>query len=175
MKALISLLLFLPSLAFADVSVPRAKQYAWTVYDTAVLGGASVPGSQNPISLGLALPAGIVITDVWVYINTAFAATGTESLGLACVNSGIANQPDLMAFTSVKNLPANNILLGRMAGGTFVGAGPAISSVPAALNFNQGFGTVPNGCNVSAVIQGLPTYTPYTAGKLTAIIEYFKL
>lgn len=177
MKALIALLLFLPTLSFADVSVPRAKQYAWTTYDVSVLGGNSVAGTQNPINLGLALPSGIVITDVWVYINTSFSApgVGSNSLGLACVSSGVNNQPDLMAFTAIGAVPANNIYEGRMTGGTYVGAGPLISSVPTALNFNQGYGSVPNGCNVKAVIQGQSGFLPYTAGKLTAIIEYFKL
>ncbi len=173
MKALISLLLFLPTLAFADVSVPRAKQYAWTTYDVSVMGGASTPGGQNSIATGLVIPAGGIITDIWIYINTQFAATGTESLGLAC-GQGNAPAPDLMAFTPVKNISADRILASRMLGNTFTGGAALLPPVPTALNFSQGFGSIPTDCTVYAVIQGTSGFTPYTAGKLTAIVEYFR-
>lgn len=169
MKALIFALLFLPVLAQADVSVPRSKQYLWTTYDVSVLGGVSVPGSQNAINLGATMPAGAIITDVWIYINTQFAASGTESLALQC-----AGTQDLMAFTSVKNLAADRMLTSRMLGNTFNGGAALVPASPTALNFSQGFGSIPADCNMSAVIQGTSGFTPYTAGKLTAVVEYFR-
>ena len=179
MKALILALFLIPMLpmmAEADVSVPRAKQYAQAVFDVSVLGGATVPGTQNIINLGTVLPAGIVITDAWVYINTAFAATGTESIAIQC-----AGNQDILNFTSIKNLAADRMLASRMLGNTFNGSSSLIPSSPTSLNFGQGYGSVPatgstvNGCPVSVEIQGLSSYTPYTSGKLTTIIEYFKL
>jgi hypothetical protein len=164
MKRLISLLLFLPTLAFADVSVPRAKQYAWTQYDVAVLGGASTPKN-----LGLTLPAGAIITDVWVYINTQYASAGTESLGLQC-----AGTLDLMAYTPMSAVPADRIFASRMLGNTFNGSAAPIPASPTNLNFSQGFGSVPTACNVTAVVRSDSGYNPYTAGNATFIIEYFK-
>lgn len=166
MKALIALVLFLPTLAMADVSVPRAKQYAWTQYDVALQGGASVAHAQN-----LALPAGAIITNTWLYINTQFAASGTESLGVSCVGS-----QDLMAYTSVKNLPVDRMLAGRLTADSGTGAAAPIPASPTALNLSQGYNSVPNGCNVTVDVRnGGAAYTPYSAGKATLIIEYFKL
>lgn len=172
MKALISLLIFLPSLAFADVSVPRAKQYLWTTYDVSVLGGASTAGSQRAINLGAILPSGAILTNMWVYINTQFAASGTESLGITC--TGAASTPDLMAFTTVKNIAADRLLSARVSGDVYTGAAALIPPSPTVLNLSQGFGSVPADCAVSAVIQGNSGFTPYTAGKLTAIVEFFR-
>lgn len=172
MKALIFLVLFLPSIAFADVSVPRAKQYLWTTYDVSVLGGASTPGSQRAINLGAILPAGAILTNMWVYINTQFAATGTESLGITC--TGAASAPDLMAFTSVKNIAADRMLSANVSGSAFTGAAALIPASPTQLNLSQGFGSVPADCAVSAVIQGNSGFTPYTAGSATVIVEFFR-
>lgn len=165
MKALISLLLFLPSLAFADVSVPRAKQYLWTKYDVSQQGGASTPHG-----MGVALPAGVIVTSVWVYINTQFAASGTESLGISCNGS-----QDIMAYQSVKNIAADRILSGVIATGSFTGSAAPILAIPTTLNFSQGFGSTPNGCNVSFDFRGNAGDTPYTSGAATALIEYFRL
>lgn len=165
MKALVSLLLFIPSLCFADVSVPRAKQYLWTVYDVAQQGGASISHGQ-----GVALPSGAVITAAWVYINTQFAASGTESLGISCNGT-----QDIMAYQSVKNIAADRMLSGVIATASFTGATVPIVAVPTTLNLSQGFGTTPNGCNVTVDVRGNSGDTPYTAGRATAIVEYFKL
>lgn len=165
MKALLALALFLPSLAFADVSVPRAKQYAWTQYDVAAQGGQS---TAHPI--GLVLPAGSIITNAYVYINTQFAASGTESLGISCSGS-----QDIMAYSSVKNLPADRMLAGRLSADVGTGAAAPIPASPTALNLSQGFVSVPSACEVKFDVRGASGYTPYTAGKATAVIEYFKL
>lgn len=164
MKALFFALFLFPLFAQADLSVPRSKQYAWSVYDVSVLGGSS---TSHP--LGLTLPGGAVVTDVWVYINTVFAASGTESLALQC-----AGTTDLMAYNSVKNLAVNNMLGGRLAGTASAnsavigsnGGGNAVALV--------GFGSIPSDCSVSAIVRGDSGYTPYTAGKATFIIEYFR-
>lgn len=170
MKALLLLLaLVVPVFGYADVSIPRAKQYAWSVYDTAVLGGQSV---AHP--LGLTLPAGAIITDMWVYINTQFASSGTESLAFQC-----AGTRDLMAYNSVKNIAKDRVLTAQQAliamnGGSatsFIGT----TASGEAVNLSQGFGSIPTACGVSAVVRGDSGYTPYTAGKATLIIEYFKL
>jgi hypothetical protein len=165
MFKMISLLLLLTAPAFADVSVPRAKQYAWTKYDVAVIGGESVPHAS-----GLSLPAGAIITNVWFYINTQFAATGTESLGISCVGS-----QDIMAYTPLKTTSQDRLLSGNVSGSSFTGAAAPIPATPTVLNFSQGYGSVPNACNVTFDVRGASGYTPYTAGAGTAIIEYFKL
>lgn len=165
MKALIALALFLPTLALADVSVPRAKQYAYTVYDVSTDGGASVSHTQN-----LVMPANAIITNVWVYINTQFAASGTESLGISCVGS-----QDIMAYSSIKNIVKDRMLSGRLSGDIGTGAAAPIPASPTALNLSQGFNSIPSACNVTVDVRGASGYTPYTAGKLTAIIEYFRL
>ena len=167
MKALISLLLFLPTLAFADVSVPRAKQYAWASYDVARDSGASV---SHPI--GLSVPAGAIITNAWLYINTQFAASGTESLGISCAGS-----QDFMAYNSVKNIQADRMLASRLSAQTFDGSGAplAANAGGAALNLSQGFVSVPSACGVSFDVRGASGYTPYTGGKATLILEYFRL
>lgn len=165
MKALLLALFFLPYLAHADVSVPRAKQYAWFDYSVSRDGGSSVP---HPINLSV--PAGSIITGVWVYINTQFAASGTESLGLSCIGS-----QDIMAYSSIKNTAADRMLSGVIATGSFTGAAAPIPASPTALNLSQGFGSVPNDCGMIVNVRGDSGYTPYTSGKLTGIIEYFRL
>lgn len=178
MKALILALFFVPILSYADVSVPRGKQYAYAIYDVSLEGGATVVGGQNIIPLNVQLPAGIIITDEWVYINTQFAASGNESLAIQC-----SGNQDLMAFTTLKNIAADRVLGSRMLGNTFNGGAALLPASPTNLNFSQGFGSVPvassaNGCQVSVEIQGVGSpnnFTPYTSGKFTAIIEYFKL
>lgn len=164
MKALLLALLLVPGFALADVSVPRAKQYAWTEYSVAQLGGESVPHA-----LGMTLPAGAIITEMWAYIDTQFAASGTESLGLSCVGS-----QDLMAYTSVKNIAKDNLLSAKISASAFTGAAAPIPASPTVLNFSQGYGSIPSACNVIANVRGDAGYTPYSAGKAIFIIEYFR-
>ncbi len=165
MKALFLVLMCMPSLVFASVSVPRAKQYAWFTYDVARDGGQSVPHS-----IGLFLPAGAILTNLYVYINTKFAASGTESLGLSCEGS-----EDLMAYSSIKNVAINSMYGAAVTGNTFNGGAAPIPAVPTVLDFSQGYASIPAACEVKINVRGDSLYTPYTAGKLTGIIEYFKL
>lgn len=159
-------LLFLAQVAMADVSVPRSKQYAWFVYDTSTSGGGSVAHA-----MGLTLPGPAVITNVWVYINTQFAASGTESLGVSCLGS-----QDVMAYAPIKSIAADRLLAGSISGTAFTGAAAPIPATPTTLNLSQGFASVPTsaGCDVIVNVRGDAGYTPYTAGKLTGIVEYFK-
>lgn len=163
------LALFLVSLpAYADVSVPRSKQYAFTSYDVALQGGQSVPHN-----LGLTLPAGALITDVWVYINTAFTDSGLGSLGLQCAGTN-----DLMAYQDMTAL-AKDAVIGRhlqpaapgAIGSSFIPLNATNAS--AVVSFQNG--SIPSACNVTAVVRGDSGFVPFTAGKATFILEYFKL
>lgn len=157
-------LFLMASFAHADVSVPRAKQYAWFTYDLSSNSGASVPHA-----MGLVIPAQGVITNMWVYINTQFAASGTESLGISCAGS-----QDLMAYTTIKNIGADHVMSARISGATFDGTAAPIAATPTVLALNTGFVSVPSDCSVVVNVRGDAGYTPYTAGKLTGIIEYFR-
>lgn len=170
MKTLLLALAFLPSLAFADASVPRAKQYLSAIYDVAVAGGSSV--SHN---LGMELPAGAIITNEWLYINTQFAASGTESLAFQCAGTN-----DLMAYNSIKNVSKDRVFQANIGATLFgVGGSSAVIGENANANviaLNAGYGSVPTTpCAVKAVVRGDSGYTPYTAGKATLIVEFFKL
>lgn len=166
MKYLVSLAMFLPCLAFADVSVPRAKQYLWTSFDVSQQGGASI---AHP--MGVSLPAGSILTSVWVYINTQFAASGTESLGISCGGS-----QNLMSYMPVKNIAADRILSGVIATGSFTGSAPPLPVGVTTLNFSQGFGSVvTSDCSLSFDVRGQAGDTPYSSGKATAILEFFRL
>jgi hypothetical protein len=166
MKALLIALLLIPTLAHADLSVPRSKQYLYTQYDVSVSGGAST--AHN---LGATLPSGAIVTDVWVYINTQFAAGGTESLGIQC-----AGTLDLMAYNSIKNIAQQKVLQAHL-GATNMGAtGNNFIGESASANADNlsAFGSIPSDCAVTAVVRGDSGYTPFTAGKATVIVEYFR-
>lgn len=169
MKTLLLVLSLIPNFAFADASVPRAKQYLSAIYDVAIAGGSSV--SHN---LGMQLPAGAIITNSWLYINTQFAASGTESLAFQCAGTN-----DLMAYNSVKNVFKDRVFQGNLGATLFgVGGSNAVIGENANANviaLNAGYGSVVSACAVKAVVRGDVGYTPYTAGKATLIVEYFKL
>ncbi len=165
MKSLLFLILFLPSIAFADVSIPRAKQYAYTVFDVSQVGGASIPHPQN-----LTLPAGSIITNAWLYINMQFAASGTESLGVSCGGS-----QNILAYTPIKSVAADRMLSGVIATGSFTGAAALLPVAPTVLDLSRGFGSIPVDCSLSFDVRGDAGYTPYTGGKGTLILEFFRL
>ncbi len=165
MKALISLALFLPCLAFADVSVPRALQYAEFSYDVSVSGGSSTPHA-----IGMSLPAGAVITDMYVYINTVFSGTGpTNSVGISC--SGSQN---LMAYQALSGVAIDKMFAARLANATFNGAAAPIGNAAAPLDLSQGYVSVPAACGVMVDVRAGSGYTPLSAGKLTGVLVYFK-
>ena len=164
MLSLIFALAFSP-FSHADVSVPRAKQYVWSVYDVAQSGGASVPHA-----LGVTVPAGAIITNAYVYINTQFTAAGTESLGISC-----AGTQNIMFYNTVKNLAVNKMFQGRIGTATYNGSAPPIGEAAAALDLSQGYVSVPAACGLTVNVRGDSGYTPYTAGRATIILEYFKL
>lgn len=161
---LISMLFVVPA-ARADVSVPRAVQYLWTVFDTATQGGASV---AHP--MGVSVPSGVVILGEYVYINTQFAAAGTESIGVSCVGS-----QDLMAYSSIKSIAADRMFSGGISNTAFNGSAAPINAAAVPLNLSQGFGSVQSPCQVIVNVRGNSGDTPYTSGKLTLILSYFKL
>jgi hypothetical protein len=166
MKLLVLSLLSLVTcveVAKADLSVGLAKKYARVVYDVALNGGSS---TSHP--LDATLPAGAVITDLWVYINTAFTDGGTSSLALQC--GGTTN---LMGYQDIAADAENDVFAVARSGLTFNGSSttfiPESSSAPVA-----GISSVPSACEVTAVVRSDSGYSPYTGGKLTALIEYFQ-
>lgn len=166
MKALIFALLFAPIFAQADVSVPRSKQYIYALYD--IGGGAS--GASVVHGLGVSVPAGAVITDAWVYINTQFAASGTESLAVGCLGTS-----NVMGYNTVKNLAANNLFQGHLGATAASTASLIIGGATPATAFDaNAVASVPAACEVAVTVRGDAGYTPYTAGKATVILEYFR-
>lgn len=161
MKALFLALIFLPQIAFADVSIPRSKQYAYTLFDVSQIGGA-----VGAHASGLTLPAGAIITNVWLYINTQFASSGTESLGVSCGGS-----QNIMAYTGIKNTAADRLLAASISGSLFTGAAAPLPASPTVDNLSQGFASVPSDCSLAFDV----LTTGYTAGKATLILEYFRL
>lgn len=159
----VMLLMSLP--AFADVSVPRAKSYAWTSYDVSRDGGGSVSHAT-----GLTLAGGSIVTDVWLYINTAFTDSGTGSFGIQC-----AGTLDIMGYTDITALSKYD-LVGRHLGPTAFGSGNIISSgALGAIPMSVQNGSIPSDCAVTVVVRGDSGFVPLTAGVATLVLEYFKL
>lgn len=165
MKLLAALFLSLifTQAAHADLSVGLSKKYARVIYDVSLNGGASTSHS-----LSAQMPAGAVITDLYVYINQAFTDSGTGSLALQC-----AGTRDLMAYRDITANSINDMFSTQVAhtnytSGAMIGASGETSAAAA------GIASVPAACQVTAVVRGDSGYVPLTAGKLTAIIEYFQ-
>lgn len=142
------------------------KKYAKAVYDVSVDGGESA----TEYDLGIDLPADAVVTSVLVYINTLFADSGTGSVKLECKGSG-----DLMAYRDLTASPVNSILFGGISetASTTGGSGPMIPETPGIEK--TGYDSILTACSVLAVVRGGAGsgYVPQTAGKFTAVIEYF--
>lgn len=163
-KFLIPLFL-IASIANASVSVPRSKQYLWSVYDVALSGGTSVPHA-----LGVSVPGSTIITNAWVYINTQFAASGTESIGISCLGS-----QNIMFYNTVKTIPKDRMFSAGVSQSSYTGAGSLVPENASALNLSQGYASVPQPCGLTVNVRGDAGYTPYTAGKMTILLEYFNL
>ncbi len=153
--------------AYADSDV-QSKHIIRAVYDTSVAGGQSVPHA-----VGVSVPAGAIITGAYLYINTQFAASGTESVGVSCLGS-----QNIMAYNSIKSIAPDRMFAAQLSNGiTDTGAAVPLNAAAGgnALNLSQGFSSVPVACGLTVDVRGDSGYTPYTAGKLTLLLEYFKL
>lgn len=166
MKILISALLalgFFSPDAHATLSVGLAKKYARVIYDVSLNGGASTSHALDAV-----LPAGALIGDVWVYINTAFTDGGTSSVALECGGTRNIMEWQDMAAQSVNGLHA-----ARRSATNFTQSSTTFT--PESTTFNAvGISSVPTDCEVTAVVRSDSGYAPYTGGKLTALIEYFQ-
>lgn len=156
-------LFILAAPAQADLSVGLAKKYARVIYDVSLNGGQSTGHD-----LDATLPANAVITDLWVYINTAFVDGGTGSLALQC-----AGTRDLMDWQDAGAISMNSVFAVARDGLTFDGSSTTFLPDPS-VSASAGISSLPEACNVTAVVRSDSGYTPYTAGKLTLLIEYFQ-
>lgn len=163
MKLLLAFLMLFATTAHADLSVGLSKKYARVIYDVSLNGGSSTSHSLNA-----QLPAGAVITDLYVYINQAFTDSGTGSLALECYGS-----QDLMAYRDITSNSINDLFSTQIAHTSYTAAamiGQSGETSAAAA----GIASVPSACQVKAVVRSSAGYVPLTAGKLTALIEYFQ-
>lgn len=148
---------------FASRSIGVGKQYARIVYDV-----GATNGNSTAHGLGVKLPANAVITDLWVYINTAFESSGTSRLALQC-----AGTRDLMEYVNISAGDEDKVYVARRAEATFnfdsTGIIPADTEPQVA-----GSGSVASECEVTAVVRGDSGDTPFTAGKATVLLEYFR-
>lgn len=148
--------------AHADLSVGLSKKYARVIYDVSLNGGSSTSHSLNA-----QIPANAVITDLYVYVNQAFTDSGTGSLALECYGS-----QDLMAYRDITANSLNDLFSTQIAHTNYTSAamiGQSGETSAAAA----GIASVPAACQVKAVVRNSSGYVPLTAGKLTALIEYF--
>lgn len=157
---LFALFLMLSATAHASTSTGVAKKFSRAVYDVDINGGQSTSHD-----LHTSLPAGAVITDFWVYINEAFTDSGTGSLAIQCYGS-----QDLLGYVDITAASLNQVYTGRKAADNFANT-YLIGGTASAAAVNGS--SVPSACTVTAVVRGDAGYVPLTAGKLTALIEYF--
>ncbi len=149
--------------ASADVGPTRfQKEYAKVVYDFAVDGGAL--GAHPSI---VTLPAGILVTNIMVYTNTTFTGAAGASVGIGCV--GGVGSADLFAAHDVTLAPADFYYAGVLNATAFSSGSSAIPYGGPALHSDNGKST-PSDCTVTTYV----TNGAITAGKHTAIIEYFR-
>lgn len=153
------------SAAFADTPSRVAKEYARVVYDVAVDGGSSTTHTS-----AVTLPAGFVITDIFLYVNSVFkVSSGSASVALQC-----SGTRDLMDYQN-QSLFAQDYVIGKrllpnaMATTSLIGVDPGAS-----VALNAGVGSVPTDCQIATIIRSDAGYVPLTGGKFTAIIEYFR-
>lgn len=143
-----------------------ARKFSKAIYDVSSDGGSSVSHG-----LGVSIPAGALVTGVYVYINTAFAdgSASSSSLALECEDTR-----NLMEYKNMELVPISALLYGSHAEPT---AASSSSFIPSAANgagsISSGLGSIGSACEVKAVVRGDAGYVPYTAGKATAVIEYF--
>lgn len=143
-----------------------AKKIAVASFDVAVDGGSSTATKD----LGIDLPANSIITDVYVYVNTAFTKAGGGA-GVASLAFQCAGTRDLMEYQNISALAAGN-MYSRRRGTVALGSGAAIGTGAALESYNSG--SVATACSVTAVVRGDSGYEAYTAGKSMLVIEYLK-
>lgn len=136
-----------------------ARKMARFQYDVAVDGGSSTVHSS-----GVIIPAGAVITDVLVYINTAFTDSGAGSVRINCANNG-----DIMAYKDLTAYSINSLFYGGIspsspAGSAMISAGAANVS---------GATSITSACTLKTEVRSDAGYVPQTAGKMTVVVEYF--
>lgn len=151
-----------------------SRLYAKAVYDVAVQGGSSTAHS-----LGVVLPAGAVLTGLYVYINTAFTQTGAGSVSLQCAGTN-----DLMDWQDLTVSPQNGMLARRFgptlyATSLFGTNGSLVNTGAVFTPVNSGASIV-SACTVNAVVRSAAISqgntnggNAQTAGKFTSILEYF--
>lgn len=145
-----------------------AKKYARVTYQPSVDGGDSA--STN--GLGVFLPAGALITDIIVYVNTNFDGVGggTKGGSVALQCSGtrdLMEYHDMEAWATPKYLAR---MLGHAAAIGF-GAGSLIAAQQTATI--QGIGSsVSSRCEIKAVVRGDSGDEALSSGLLTAFIGY---
>lgn len=124
-----------------------SQLYARVTYDVAVDG----VNSNTPIGLGVYLPAKAVVTKVLYYIDTQFVDDGTGSNGLQCEDgNNLIAQIDMTSFA--------------------VGAPKLGVPAPATPTVTDGIAAQ---CEITVTQSNCVNCRLPSAGKLTAIVEYF--
>lgn len=149
---------------FHELEQGRVKSVSF-VYDYSVYGG----DSTADIDLGVDLPANAVVTKLFLYVNDRFTDSGTGSLQLYCESA-----EDLMAYRDM-TVYANDAAL--FAGITYTAAnsGGAGAIIGTGVSSVTTYNSIASSCSVKARVRGDSGYVPLTGGKLTGVIEYFKL
>jgi hypothetical protein len=143
----------------ASIEGNYTRYSAKAIYDVAVDGGSSVVHD-----LGVTIPAGAVITGLYVYINTAFTDSGTGSLRLSCSGSG-----DLIDWNDFTRFSASAVLA---SGGAKQSSGGGAVMQQSAQS-QAGYNSLASACSVKAEVRSDSGYVPLTAGKATFVIDYF--
>lgn len=147
-------------------AVGLARKQARFVYDVAVDGGSSTANK----ALGVTLPAGAILTKAMLYINTAFTDGGNGSVALQC--GGTRN---ITGWLNLDVYPAPSLFLGAFEDSQtqIIDHSAQVLINAESPTYLASFNSVGTACEITAVVRGDSGYTPYTAGKLTGIIEYF--
>jgi hypothetical protein len=139
-----------------------ARKYARVVYDVSVDGGASID-----YDTGVDLPAGAVVTAVMVYINTAFTDGSTASPSSVALQCYAAD--DLMGLQQLESFSINTFFFGRPAPTNAT----ATSIIARSTSATSTYKSIPSACDIVVRVGSTGGLVPLTAGKFTAVIEYF--
>lgn len=157
--------------AFADLSVGLSKKYARVIYDVSLNGGQSTSHDLNAV-----LPAGALISNLWIYVNQIFTDSGTGSVSLQCVGSN-----DLMGYVDMTQFTLNDVLIGsyedsqtNAPNSTALIPGPGSAGVQPTAVAVASLRSVPSACSVTSVVRSDAGFVPLLTGKFTALIEYFQ-